>query len=365
MTRILIVDDDVEQARALARGLAHRRPDLVVLRARNGVEAKKLMTERSIDLVLTDLRMPEMDGFELLAWVHNSSPGLPVFTMSGYGSPETAEQVNALGAIEHFPKPVDVKAVLARVTDAVSQSVRGHVHNVSLASFLQLLEMERKTCSLAVACEERSGVLVIRKGELTNAHTDGLHGEDAAIAIIAWPNPSIAIAVPKEAGARIIEKSLGFILMEAMRVQDEMARNAPVPEVGKSEWPTACKTWRPSSLAPGELAPPATEIGLPSGARAIAVVDTATGVVLRSASRADCPLADMARMAAHVLRQEAATLSLCAQAEGVEELVVSTTTHCDLIRPLGATEFALLVFAPEETNLAMARHELDRFLFTR
>ena len=364
MTRILIVEDDPEQARAIARAFSQRRPDLVVLTSRNGVEATQLMRERSVDLVLTDLQMPEMDGFELLAWTLDNSPGVPVFTMSGYGSDDTAERVNTLGALEYFKKPIDVKAVLARLTDTISQSVRGHVHNVSLASFLQLMEMERKTCSLTVLCDDQSGVLVIRKGELVDAQSGPQRGEDAAVAIIAWPNPSIAIAGLGERSARTIEKSLGFIVMEAMRVQDEAARNAPKPEVAGSDWPPPRKTWRPSSMPPQPSPALSVAPGLPSGAQAIAVVDTATGVVLRSAAQEGYPLTELARMAAQVLRQEATTLDLCGQAEGIEELVLSTSSRCDVIRPLSANEFALLVFAPEDTNLVMARFELDRFIAT-
>jgi len=171
MTRVLIVDDDPAQARTLARAFAKFRPDLTILTSHNGVEAKRLIGERAVDLVLTDLQMPEMDGFELVAWVLNHSPGVPVFTMSGFASQEAAARLNLLGAVEYFKKPLDVKAMLNRVVDTLSQSVRGHVHNVSLASFLQLMEMERKSCSLMINGDERSGVLMIRKGELIDAQT--------------------------------------------------------------------------------------------------------------------------------------------------------------------------------------------------
>jgi hypothetical protein len=55
-------------------------------------------------------------------------------------------------------------------------------------------------------------------------------------------------------------------------------------------------------------------------------------------------------------------LKLCVESEGVEELVLSTSSRCDVIRPLNQHAFALLVFAPEETNLVMARIELEQFI---
>jgi hypothetical protein len=67
------------------------------------------------------------------------------------------------------------------------------------------------------------------------------------------------------------------------------------------------------------------------------------------------------------VRHQVNTLSRCDQNEGIEELVLSTTSYCDVIRPIGngLTHFALLVYAPEETNLVMARLELERFIASR
>jgi len=372
MTRVLIVEDDPVQARALARSFTKLRPDFTVLTAGNGLEATRLMSERAVQLVLTDLQMPEMDGFELIAWTVSHCPDAAVFTMSAFGGEDTAARISDLGAVEYFSKPIEPRAVLERLTDALDQSVGGHVQNVSLASFLQLMEMERKTCNLTVKCDDKSGFLVLRKGELVDARSGDLHGEAAAISIIAWPNPSIMISRQSEVGPAMIHKSLGFIVMEAMRVQDEAAHNAPsLSDSNSSSWPEKRRSWRPNPVPPpaGEpsSAPPVAPgqaLVLPSGAVAIAVVETATGAVLRSASKDGCPLADLARLAALLLRHQRTTLGVWNAAEGLEELVLSTTGRCDVIRPLNsnASQFALLVFEPEETNLVMARLELDRFI---
>jgi CheY-like chemotaxis protein len=386
MTRILIVEDDPAQARSLSRAFSKLRPDLAILTAGNGIQAMQLMSQNGVDLVLTDLQMPEMDGFELLAWMHNHCPEVSVFTMSAFGTPDATEKLTSLGAVENFTKPVEPKTVMARLTDALNQSVRGHVQNVSLASLLQLLEMERKTCTLTVTCEERTGLLFVRKGALVAARSGELNGEAAAISVIAWPYPSITISRHCHAPSVTIQATLGFILMEAMRIQDEAARASATTDGFGSAWPNGRRTFRPTGApasdhprtfrptgAPSEQPlggfessrPKNGELGLPSGARALALVETATGNVLQAAAHNDCPVGDLARMAAQMLLQEAATLELCASSEGVEELVLSTTSRCDVIRPLGSSEFALLVFAPEETNLVMARMDLDRFIASR
>ena len=368
MTRLLIVEDDVEQARGMARVFSKLRPDLTVLTAHNGVEATRLMSEHGVDLVLTDLRMPEMDGFALLAWMHNHVPDVPVFTMSGYDDAKNAARFDGLGVTEYFAKPLDAHAVLARFTETLAQSVRGHVQNINLASFLQLLEMERKTCTLSISCDDRAGILIVEKGALVAAEAGDSVGQAAAIEIIGWPSANIAISRHREVRSENIRAPLGFILMEAMRVQDENARDASGRGSSDSVCATPRRTWRPSGspsqrpLALDSSQAGSADFGLPSGAHALALVDTATGQVLRSAAQPGCPLEELARMASQVLLQEAAILKLCVETEGVEELVLSTSSRCDVIRPVTANAFALLVFAPEETNLMMARIELDQFI---
>jgi CheY-like chemotaxis protein len=361
VTSVLVVDDDPEQARSLKRLLTKHRPDLTILSALSGSAATEVMLKQAVDLVLTDLQMPDMDGFQLLSWVNEHCPETAVFTMSAYGTSETEQQVSQLGAYHHFVKPFDDQALVSRLQDAISQSVRGYVHNVSLASFLQLLEMERKSCTLGVVANEHRGVLVVSKGALVSARTAELEGEQAAINIVAWSEPSITISCRVEPSGLPIQSSLGFILMEGMRLQDEAARHGatrtavsawPPPQLSRRPGPVTFESWRPQQNEPG----------LPRGARGLAVVETATGHVLRAAARNDCPIGELARLASQLLVQEAATLRLCDVGEGVEELVLSTSSRCDLIKPLGEGEFALLVFSPDETNLVIARLELDHFI---
>jgi CheY-like chemotaxis protein len=367
MTRILIVDDEPEHARALSREFAQLRKDVTVLTSSSGKHATELLQQNGIDLVLTDLRMPDMDGVQLIAWIQGNRPDIAAFTMSAFAATDSQPRLDELGAIEHFPKPVDAQAVLRRFADTLHQTVRGHVQYISLASFLQVLEMERKTCTLTVTCGEKQGSLSVREGSLVGARTGALEGESAAIAIVAWPYPNIGIARKCDPLGGTFSSSLGFIVMEAMRVQDETMHQVVSSSDG-SVWPAPHRTWRPSNRAsdrPGILESTRArmgELGPPSGASALALVDTETGNVLCSSARDDCPVGELARSAAQLLQQESATLRLCSEAEGVEEVVLSMTTRCDVIRPLTEKKFALLIFAPEETNLVMARIELEYFI---
>src|SRR6185436_7977738 len=106
MKKILIVDDEPAVLFALSEALADRRRGVKVATATNGNEAVTILESEKVDLVVTDLRMPEMDGFELMAWLRRSFPHLPVIVMTGFAA-ETAARLGE-GALEVLEKPFDV-----------------------------------------------------------------------------------------------------------------------------------------------------------------------------------------------------------------------------------------------------------------
>ena len=359
-SRVLIVEDDPAQARLLSRSFARQRPDLTIVTSGNGAEAVRLVSDSGVDLILTELTMPGLDGFELLAWAADHCPEVPVFAMSTSDDAQTVSRVSALGAVGYFAKPIDVKAVVLRLTAELSQ-------NVSLASFLQLMEMERKTCTLMVAGAHNSGTLVMRKGELIDAETGTLRGSQAAISIVAWPNPSITIARHLTTEHRSIDQPLGFIIMEAMRVQDEALR-----DTGVSEWPASRRGLASNSLpsgsgskTPAAAASANRDLYLPSGVCAMAIAEANTGSLLHWAAREDFPMPECALVAGSLLHQQSTAFSLSDPGQEIEELLLFSATRCEVIRPLGvgAARFALVAFELAECNLVVARLELTRFVF--
>jgi hypothetical protein len=215
-----------------------------------------------------------------------------------------------------------------------------------------------------------SGVLLVRRGVLVHAETGGANGDAAAIEIVAWQGLEITISGSNDSRPATVVESLGFIVLESMRVQDERLRGSLAHEQdGPPSGRPERRTFRPTGPPRGSQPPPDsvrrnpeyTVPTLQSGARLMALVDGNTGAVLHFTAANGTPVEELARNACQLLEQELATLRLC-NAEGLEELVLSTTSRCDVIRPLPSNEFALLVFAPEDTNLVMARLELEQFI---
>ena len=117
---ILVVDDEelirwsLEQ---ILTGEGHR-----VVVAADGAEALARMEEALPDLCLLDLKLPDIDGLQLLPRLRARAPGLQVVVMTAYGSAEIEREARALGAIDFLRKPVDPGALCVRLRDLLGES---------------------------------------------------------------------------------------------------------------------------------------------------------------------------------------------------------------------------------------------------
>lgn len=120
MATILITDDEAN----IVSGLKYAFEDegFSVLTAGNGLEAWHKINTNSVDLVITDLRMPEMDGYELIKKISASYPTLPVIVLTGHGTIETAVETMRDGAIDFFTKPVDLDKLILVVKKSIKNS---------------------------------------------------------------------------------------------------------------------------------------------------------------------------------------------------------------------------------------------------
>ncbi len=104
---VLIVDDDTAFCSSLSDGLRLMLDDVTIYTAENGEQALAIVKSAPVDLVITDLRMHKMDGRELVLWMDELRPALPVIVMSAYADPSTIMDLEMLG-IDFFDKPLDL-----------------------------------------------------------------------------------------------------------------------------------------------------------------------------------------------------------------------------------------------------------------
>jgi DNA-binding NtrC family response regulator len=107
MKYILVVDDEEIFQLSLLDGLRNFEQDFRVLTAEDGKEAEQILKVFPVDLVVTDLKMPKKDGFQLLAYMKKSHPRTPVIVMTAFGNPELEQWLRSLGVYAYFEKPFE------------------------------------------------------------------------------------------------------------------------------------------------------------------------------------------------------------------------------------------------------------------
>lgn len=217
---ILVVDDEKMILRLATEALESYGEGYNVITALNGKQALQALASTGIELVLTDLKMPVMDGYELLSFMSKNYRDIPVIVMTGFGSPEIAKRLRQKGILYYIEKPFEISALRDKITDVFTAKSKGYIHGFTLANFLQTVEVEQKTTTLRVSCKGRVGYLHLENGDLLDAEAGGLRGERAAIEVLCWDNAEIEIQ-PFQLRKKTIENSLMHILLEASKIKDE------------------------------------------------------------------------------------------------------------------------------------------------
>lgn len=111
--RVLIAEDNDQVRRMLVKALSNAGFD--VLECADGMQALRTLETRPVDIVVTDIEMPRMDGYHLLQWVRQHRPMVPCVVISGMLSPQMEARCHQLGARTCVPKPLDVSSLMTHV----------------------------------------------------------------------------------------------------------------------------------------------------------------------------------------------------------------------------------------------------------
>ena len=121
MSRILIIEDEASIRRVLTKILSEENDTYQVEDAEDGLIGFEKIKNNDYDLVLCDIKMPKMDGVEVLQAVKKIKPEIPIVMISGHGDMETAIQTMRLGAFDYISKPPDLNRLLNTVRNALDK----------------------------------------------------------------------------------------------------------------------------------------------------------------------------------------------------------------------------------------------------
>lgn len=224
MPKVLIVDDDLSLQHLLSVTLQKFKNSFEVFFAENGEQAITLLEKDNFHLLVTDIKMPRMDGLSLLSHISSNYPSLPCIVLTSYNIPGLAQKLSDT-IIKFHQKPVDPEELGISILNGLEQgSKQGALGGVSLTGLIQIIEAEHKTCELLLS--ERAnkiGKLFFLDGELIHAQSADTAGEKAALKLLGQEQvqtvyrPGLQDPVP----ARTIHTGLQGLILEAMRLKDE------------------------------------------------------------------------------------------------------------------------------------------------
>ncbi len=221
---VLLVDDDLTLLAGQHAWLRDNQSGFAVLSTGDSAQALQLIRRHRPDLVVSDVRMPGMDGLELLLACRRSYPETRFILTSGFGPP--ALDVVCLDGVRFLGKPVDLPQLEDLISLALGEKLKateaGHLEGISVAGFVQLLAMERLTACLALqAADGSAGALYFQEGELCHAIAGEQNGEQAALVLLGLAQADLLLRRGEGAPCTTIRRPLHFLLMESARLNDE------------------------------------------------------------------------------------------------------------------------------------------------
>jgi DNA-binding NtrC family response regulator len=117
--KILVVDDDPASVEATVEALKREGYDL--FSASGGREALKILNAENVDVVITDIKMPDLSGIDLLKYIHHNNPYTQVIILTGYGTVDSAVEAISTGAVSYLEKPIKINILRHWVKNALEK----------------------------------------------------------------------------------------------------------------------------------------------------------------------------------------------------------------------------------------------------
>ena len=223
LKKVLIVDDEETLTWSMARSLSKDRDKYEVVVANDGREALGLIRKSKFDLVITDIRMPDINGLDLLLRIKKEYPQTKVIIMTAYGSSDIRREANRRGSLYYVEKPFEISEIRKIIIDLLSQKkgFRGKVFGLHLTDIIQMNCLGRLTTTLVVSQNGEKGIIYLNEGEIVHAECGDQKGADAFYRILGWQEGEFVSNTGIDPPLQTIYQSWEHLLIEAMRRKDE------------------------------------------------------------------------------------------------------------------------------------------------
>ena len=223
LKKVLIVDDEETLTWSMAKSLAKDRDKYEVIIANNGKEALNLLKTNKIDLVISDIRMPDINGLDLLVKIKKENPEIKVIIMTAYGSSDVQREASRRGSLFYVEKPFEISDIRKIIVDLIGKKkgFQGKVFGLQLTDIIQMNCLSRVTTALTITKDSEKGVIYLNEGEVVHAECGEEKGTDAFYRILSWQEGEFASDIGILPPVQTIHQSWEHLLVEAMRRTDE------------------------------------------------------------------------------------------------------------------------------------------------
>jgi len=223
LKKILIVDDEETLTWSMAKSLSKDKDKYEVMIANNGREALNVLERERIDLVISDIRMPDINGLDLLVRIKKEFPQTKVIIMTAYGSSDVQKEANRRGSLYYVEKPFEISDIRKIILDLIGKKkgFRGKVFGLQLTDIIQMNCLSRLTTALIITRNGEKGVIYLNEGEIIHAECGEQKGTDAFYKILSWQEGEFVSNIGVVPPLQTIYQNWEHLLIEAMRQNDD------------------------------------------------------------------------------------------------------------------------------------------------
>lgn len=205
--KVLIADEDAQLLMILSDSLEKYSKEFEVVTVTNGLEAILALQKHKYAAVVTEIRMPKVNGLVLMGYLAKNSPDIPCVVMTDVCSDALKNRLMK-ESIQYIEKPFQIQDLADIVMAALdrNQTFGGRLKGISMLGFLNLVEDERLSCVCEVSSEKiGKGFFLFKSGVLCNAKLGDVMGEEAAVKLLGMKGATIKYtSLPKSNVPRVI-----------------------------------------------------------------------------------------------------------------------------------------------------------------
>lgn len=221
--RVLVVDDEDDLTWSISKHLAKDKNKYELICVNSGKKALEVLSQLPVELVISDIRMPEISGLDLLVKIKDFYPTTKVIIMTAYGSSEAHDEANARGCFKYIEKPFEINELRQIILEVIEgkKGFKGTITDFHLSDLIQMNCLGRMTSCLYVNQDDINGKIYFSEGNLVHAECSGMEGEEAVYEMLLWEGGGFSTKRGEEAPKETIIKGWQSLLLEGMRRLDE------------------------------------------------------------------------------------------------------------------------------------------------